>query len=135
MRLSTLDVGYFKDVLAGYVERGIWSPCRGVSRDYVSQVAAEKKVFKRRVTSSDGVTREVWRWEPRTAGSANHFWDCEVYAVAAAHMLGLDELPDWRAAERAEARAIEEEQIDDYLSDGAEWAAPSTYQRRGGSWI
>lgn len=132
VRLSTLDVHYWKDVLAGYIARGIWHPFRGVPRDYVAQVAAERKKFKRRETTADGLSREVWMWEPKTAGLANHYFDCEVYAVAAAHMLGLDELGDWIEETRARDAELEH---DDYLEEdtGSGWTSPGHFTR-GGSW-
>lgn len=134
VRLSTLDVGYWKDVLAGYIHRGIWHPFRGVPRDYVAQVSAERKKHIKTVSKPDGTSQEVWRWEPKAAGLANHYWDCEVYAVAAAHMLGLDELGAWVEETRQADEALE---LDDYLDEeaGSSWAGPDNFTRGGGSWI
>lgn len=87
VRLSTIDTGYFKDLLAGQINAGVWVPARGVSRDYVQQVASEKKVLIETKIKVDQSAEEVWRWVVKSAGIPNHFWDCEVYALVAAHMV------------------------------------------------
>lgn len=88
--LNTLDVGYFKDVLAGKINSETeWELFAGVGRDYIQQVCAERKVLvERRIRQ--GVARDVWRWVPRTSGAANHFLDAEVYVLACAFLLDLD---------------------------------------------
>lgn len=87
-RLTSLDVTYFKDVLAGYVNAGTWFPFQGVGKDYVQQVAAEKKCLVDRKTKvSTGEVTETWLWVPKSAAIPNHFFDCEVLALAAARSL------------------------------------------------
>ena len=124
VRLSTLDVGYFKDVLAGYIAAGHWLPFQGVGQDYVSQVASERKKLIERRVKSDKTSVEIWRWVPRHSGIANHTWDAETYCVAAAHMVGADEIPD-------EPTYVDDER---YLDDGGGWTPPQAFTR-GGSWI
>lgn len=124
-RLSMLDVGYYKDLLAGYIVSGMWYPYVGIERDYVMQMSSEAKVFVEAKILPDGTRRELWRWEPRVAGAPNHILDCSVYAVAAAHMLGVNEM-------REEPRYVADPV--DYGEQGGGWAPPTRYTR-GGSWI
>lgn len=122
VRLSTLDVNYWKDLVATYINTDLWLPHSECGRDYVMQLCAEQKKLVRHIVKPDGTSLEDWRWVTRASGLANHFWDCEVYAVAAAHMVGADEII-------TEAVVAEGEDIED-----GGWAPPS-YYTRGGSWI
>lgn len=95
--VSTLDVGYFKDLLAARIndteDDDLWSCFQGVGSDYVLQLAAERKVLvERRIRH--GESRDVWRWLPRTSGAANHYLDSECYALAAAYMLDVDRIEE-----------------------------------------
>ena len=89
--LTSIDTGYFKDVVAGSAldeDPDLWQLCSGISGDYAMQMCAEHKTLIKREVSAAGVVREIFRWIVRLPGAANHFWDCEVYAAVAAHMLG-----------------------------------------------
>ncbi len=90
--LSVVDTEYFKDLLASQInseDDELWQLCAGVSRDYVLQMASEKKILvERRI--KQGQSKDIWRWVPRAAGAANHFWDAENYALVAAYMLDMD---------------------------------------------
>jgi phage terminase large subunit GpA-like protein len=80
---------------------GGWWVHRGVHEDYARQVTAEHKV---RQTDSRGRVKETW--QPKYGGIANHWWDCEVYALAAAEMLGVWRMkPEAGAPTAAPARA------------------------------
>jgi phage terminase large subunit GpA-like protein len=112
--VSTLDVGYFKDVLAARIndeeDPDLWLAFQGVGRDYVQQMSSERKILvERRIRH--GEARDIWRWQPRTAGAANHLWDSEVYCLAAAHMLDVDKIQAQTQRKRRPRR-----------SDGMGWA-------------
>jgi len=86
---TSLDTGYFKDLLASHINDGRWRAFPGVSKSYVQQLASERKrLVERKVSAVDGTVVEVWRWGPEVAGAPNHYFDAEVYALAAAYMLG-----------------------------------------------
>ena len=125
IRLSILDVNYWKDLLAGYINSGIWAPHKEVGRSYVTQMASEHKIMVQQKIKPDQTTIEDWRWVIRAAGLPNHYWDCEVYATVAAHMIGADELvPEPEMAAR-----------DDPLeTEGRGWTSPDSYTRNG-SWL
>ena len=75
---------YYKDFLymrrripAG--EKGAFYLYEGVSEDYLRQITSEIR------TTKNGKVI----WKPRSERMANHLWDAEVYAAAAADMVGL----------------------------------------------
>ena len=124
IRLSILDTTYWKDLTAGYLNNGLWLPHAEVGREYVMQLASEHKVMVKQITKPDGSAVEDWRWIIRAAGLPNHYWDCEVLATVAAHMVGADDIaPD-----------IESPDQDDSFHPEGRWTPPTTYTRNG-SWI
>jgi len=92
VKSSVVDVGYFKDLLAQSINQATWHPFQGIGRDFVSQMASEEKRLVETKIKPDKSRVEVWRWLPRSVGVANHYWDCTVYALVAAHMLGAGDV-------------------------------------------
>ena len=93
-RLFSVDTSYFKDKLtrAMNVERGAplsWLLHSQPHEEYLRQITAEYKVL---VRNTKGIYEEQWRKRPHTGG--NHWFDCEVYALAAAEMLQVYLLSD-----------------------------------------
>jgi len=90
MRLVLVDGGKYKDMIASRLRRengrGSWMVYKDCDRDYAEQVTAEHKITER----SHG--REVTKWVPKTSHAANHYLDAEVYAMAAADVLGVRSL-------------------------------------------
>jgi phage terminase large subunit GpA-like protein len=56
-----------------------WMPHSGINADYVQQMSSEARVF------NPQTGREEWI---EVVKKSNHFWDCEVYQVAAAYRVG-----------------------------------------------
>lgn len=87
-RLLLVDGGKYKDMIAARMKRkngqGSWMVYKGCDREYAEQVTAEHKV---NVKGSGGKVSQVWT--PKTSHADNHFLDCEVYAMAAADVLGV----------------------------------------------
>jgi phage terminase large subunit GpA-like protein len=86
--LFHLDTSHYKDKLARLIhaaqnDESHWHIFRGAGQDYIEQMGSEHKIIERNRTTGQGV--EVWK--QRAAGLANHYWDCETMAVAAADML------------------------------------------------
>ena len=122
VRLSLLDVGYWKDLTASYINTGLWLPHTSVGRGYVMQLASEHKIMVRQIIKPDGTSVEDWRWVLRATGLPNHWWDAEVYATAAAHMLGADSM-------------VDEPKVDyDEFPEDNGWQGPSSFTRNG-SWL
>ena len=90
MTLVLVDGGKYKDQIAARMRKengtGAWMVYQGCDLDYAEQVTAEHKVTER----SGG--KEVQRWVLKTSHADNHYLDCEVYAAAAADVLGVRNL-------------------------------------------
>jgi phage terminase large subunit GpA-like protein len=94
LTLWHIDTGYWKDYLARRmnVENGkpiLWHLYDGVSERYLTQVNSEHKV-KHRSKTTKKITES---WELKPGHKRNEALDCEVYASAAAHMLGIGFTP------------------------------------------
>lgn len=88
MNLVLVDTGKYKDMIAGRMRKkngsGSWMVYAGCDREYAEQVTAEHKVNVR--TNNGKVKQE---WVQKTSHADNHYLDCEVYAMAAADVLGV----------------------------------------------
>lgn len=81
----SVTVGRFKDALASQMRQpDKWHLPEDLPEGYQAQMVSEHKV---RVRSNN---REVERWVVKPGSSANHFWDTEVYALAAAKMIRVE---------------------------------------------
>lgn len=87
MNLVLVDGGKYKDMIAGRMRkengRGSWMVHKDCDTEYATQVTAEHKVN----VKSGGVVRQIW--QPKSTHAANHYLDCEVYAMAAADIMGV----------------------------------------------
>lgn len=90
MTLVLVDGGKYKDLIAGRMQRpngkGSWMVYDGCDREYADQVTAEHKVN----VKSGGVVKQTWVLKHSHAD--NHYLDTEVYAAAAADILGVRSL-------------------------------------------
>jgi phage terminase large subunit GpA-like protein len=74
---------------------------RDTSAEVIDQLTAEEKVIISRGRKRLAV------WQPKKGRRDNHYWDCDVYATAAAELagfLGLPPLEDFEQQVQAEAR-------------------------------
>lgn len=111
MNLVLIDTGKYKDMIAARLQKangsGSWMVYKGCDLEYAEQVTAEHKV-----NAKTGGGRVRQEWVQKTSHADNHYLDCEVYAFAAADILGvrtlhLRETPP-AAAEKKERHAPEE---------------------------
>jgi len=79
-----INTRYFKDFI--YMRRrlpagepGAWHIYAGVTEDYLKQITAEVRTVKKGKPT----------WQKRSEHAQNHYWDAEVYAAAAAEILGV----------------------------------------------
>lgn len=90
IKLITVDGGKYKDAIAARLQRengqGSFMAHAGTDEEYAQQLTAEQKISIRK----NG--REVTRWELKASHGANHYLDAEVYAFAAADVLGVRNL-------------------------------------------
>lgn len=91
MTLVLVDGGRYKDAIASRMRkdngRGAWMVFRDIDLEYCQQVTAEHKVVEHAGSGQQRV-----RWVPKTSHADNHYLDCEVYAFAAADVLGVRSL-------------------------------------------
>jgi phage terminase large subunit GpA-like protein len=89
-----LDTTYFKDKISYLVQPNNaackWNLYENPTENYFNWFCSEYKVIER--DKKRGTVREVW--QPIRPGSKNHFWDAEIYALAAAEMLGVHSLKE-----------------------------------------
>lgn len=90
IKLWHLDTTHFKDKLSRLIripieQTGAWMVHEDPALDYLRQVTSEHKVM--RLNKRTGQRSSIWTPKPGSGG--NHWLDCEVYALAAAEMLGV----------------------------------------------
>lgn len=88
--LTTLDTGYFKDLLTDLINHQdgeMWELCSDADDNYLRQMTSERKVPIRKGQ------RMIEVWRPTSHGVANHYWDAEVYNRGLAEMIQCDTLP------------------------------------------
>lgn len=87
MTLVLVDGGKYKDMIAGRMRkpngRGSWMVYDGCDYEYAMQVTSEHKVN----VKSNGTVKQVWQL--KHSHGDNHYLDTEVYAMAAADILGV----------------------------------------------
>ena len=127
MTLVLVDGGKYKDQIAARMRKengtGAWMVYQGCDLDYAEQVTAEHKITER----SGG--KEVQRWVLKTSHADNHYLDCEVYAAAAADVLGVRNLYLQNRVEenaqevkkRAEPKPDTRPQEENWIKDNDKW--------------
>ena len=127
MTLVLVDGGKYKDQIAARMRKengtGAWMVYQGCDLDYAEQVTAEHKITER----SGG--KEVQRWVLKTSHADNHYLDCEVYAAAAADVLGVRNLYLQNRVEenaqevkkRAEPKPDTRPQEENWIKDNDNW--------------
>ena len=127
MTLVLVDGGKYKDQIAARMRKengtGAWMVYQGCDLDYAEQVTAEHKITER----SGG--KEDQRWVLITSHADNHFLDCEVYAAAAADVLGVRNLYLQNRVEenaqevkkRAEPKPDTRPQEENWIKDNDNW--------------
>ncbi|KAI4444659.1 hypothetical protein C824_001093 [Schaedlerella arabinosiphila] len=107
MNLVLVDGDKYKDMIAARMKkengRGSWMVYASCDREYAEQVTAEHKVNEK------VGTKTIQRWRQKRSHADNHFLDCEVYALAAADMMGVRSMHLDTAEEPAEAKKSREE--------------------------
>lgn len=87
MNLVVVDGGKYKDMIASRLMKdkgnGRWLVFKGCDEEYAKQVTSEHKVNEK------SGNRTIQVWKQKTSHADNHYLDCEVYAFAAADILGV----------------------------------------------
>lgn len=91
IRLVMVDSSKYKDNIAARMRRengtGSWMVYKGCDEDYADQVTSEHKISIRK-----GNGKTVQSWVQKKSHGDNHYLDTEVYAMAAADILGVRSL-------------------------------------------
>lgn len=103
MNLVLVDTEKYKDIITGRMQKkngsGSWMVYQGCDREYAEQVTAEHKV---NVKMGNGKIKQ--KWQLKTSHADNHYLDCEVYAFAAADILGVRTLHLDEVQEKEESK-------------------------------
>lgn len=90
MQLVLVDGAKYKDMIAARMRRpngsGSWMVDKDCDLDYAEQVTAEQRIIER------SGNRVIQRWVLKTSHANNHYLDAEVYAAAAADVMGVRSL-------------------------------------------
>lgn len=88
MSLVIVDTGKYKDMIASRMRkkngRGSWMVYKSCDREYAEQVTAEHKI---NVKTNNGKVKQEWHL--KSSHADNHYFDCEVYCMAAADIMGI----------------------------------------------
>ena len=91
MQLVLVDGDQYKDSIAARMAKdngtGSWMVYRGCDEEYAKQVTSEHKVA---IQLKNGTRKTTW--VKKHSHEANHYLDCEVYAMAAAEIRGVRSL-------------------------------------------
>lgn len=122
MNLAVVDGGKYKDMIAARMKkengRGSWMVYAGCDMEYAKQVTSEHKV---QVKKGD---RLVQTWELKASHTDNHYLDCEVYALAAADILGVRSMhlmDEDRAEEKTKRPEDTETQEESWIRTNEGW--------------
>ena len=123
IKLVMIDGGKYKDNIAARLHRangpntGSWMVNRDCDEDYAQQVTAEHKISIRK--GNGKVTQE---WKQKKSHGDNHYLDAEVYAMAAADILGVRSLHlEPEQTGRSEKPQEEQAQSKDWIQAETEW--------------
>lgn len=121
--LTHVNTGWAKDKISGSIAGGGFHVHREIDDQYAQQLCSEHKV--RKVTQ----TGEKTVWEKKQGQRQNHYLDCEVLALSAASMAGLDDLDssavdefEGEQKQASKPRPVRDDNDDDdWLRSPAEW--------------
>lgn len=118
MNLIIVDGGKYKDMIVSRMRRdngrGTWMVYQGCDMEYAKQVTSEHKVSAKNGQKSELI------WVKKTTHADNHYLDAEVYAMAAADMLGVRTL-HLRDTRDEEADAEPETPEEKWINHNEKW--------------
>ncbi len=119
IKLIIIDSGKYKDMIMNRMRRAngkrSWMVYKGCDEEYAKQVTAEHKIS---VKTSNGSKQQ--KWVKKASHADNHYLDSEVYAMAAADILGVRRLG---MEENKEEEKIEKEQTQEekWIEENEGW--------------
>ncbi len=125
MQLVLVDGGKYKDMIAARMQRengeGSWMVHKDCDLEYAEQVTAEHKVNVR-----TGNGKKKLAWTLKTTHANNHYLDAEVYAYAAADIMGvrslhLEEMDEKERTYAAQKKPEEEFPEESWIKANENW--------------
>lgn len=125
MQLILTDGNKYKDSISNRMKRvkgentGAWMVYKGCDKRYSQMITAEQRVTEKTRTGIKSV------WKPKAKHLDNHYLDCEVYAMAAAEILGiryehLRNVPSLKTVQ-AENNASDNNQSNNWIQTQDNW--------------
>lgn len=118
--LVWVDGGKYKDSISAKMRKetgtGSWMVYAGCDEEYASQVTAEHKVNVRKPNGK--VTQE---WVPKKSHGDNHYLDAEVYAMAAADLMGVRMLHLQQAENEEPVEEEPEQDEQSWIPETSSW--------------
>lgn len=121
MTLVLVDSGKYKDMIASRMRRengrGSWMVHDECDYEYAMQVTSEHKVNVKK----NGIIKQVWQL--KHSHGDNHYLDTEVYAMAAADILGVRtlHLQDEEIPDRKPVKEEDKKQDEQWISVNEGW--------------
>lgn len=118
MQLVLVDGSKYKDMIAARLQkengRGAWMVHADCEEEYAMQVTAEHKVIVKQGNKKKKV------WVPKQSHADNHYLDAEVYAFAAADILGVR---SWHLQNEEENKTTQKEDIpeEQWIKNNENW--------------
>ena len=112
-----------KDFIAGRMRkqagsRGAWMVCHDVTQEYADMIVSEQPV-SRQNRKTGALERS---WEKISSHAANHYLDCEVYALTAARIIGVQTIvPQEIETPKKQPRQTPQSQPDGWLGNTSGW--------------
>ena len=129
--LHLIDTQYYKDLLAHRIhseDSKMWEVNGEIDSDYIRQMTSEHKVVNKNRSTL------TVRWKPISNGIPNHYWDCEVYAMAAADILQVGLLPNEEELKEQRANILAERKnqarVNRETNRGSTWVEGSNWWKR-----
>ncbi len=119
--LRIIDTGYYKSFLNRLIndpDKTKWSPYLNVDDSYCAHMASEQQVVDRKTGKMI--------WSPVNSAAPNHWFDCEVYSVAA---MDIGNFSLIQPNVPAPQRQPDQPQHNHWLGSGSSWLG------NNGSWL
>ena len=128
LKLYNLDVTLFKDKVSRFINSGAegtnkWHLHHNPSESYLTQMCGEAKFAEK---GKKGQYHEVWK--KISSHAQNNYWDCEVYAAAAAEMLRVYALREDVIKPEQQNKPKKDKQSNSWVNKGS-------WNRNKGDWL
>lgn len=119
IQLVMTDGDKYKDMIASRMHKpngtGAWMVHQDCDMEYARQVTAEHKINIR----SGG--KVIQHWVPKSEHADNHYLDCNVYAMAAADIMGVRSMHLMNQESEPEEREIPQTPEETWIKNNEDW--------------